>query len=125
MLFSIAFGGAMGTLARYGVGLLTQRGSAHFPYGTLAINVAGSLLLGVLARWLLSGHASPELRAGLTIGFCGGFTTFSAFSFEVATLLEQGSYARAGIYAALSVLLSVMAMFAGFGIARAALAGRV
>jgi CrcB protein len=124
MLFSIALGGAAGSLARYGLGGLAQRVSAEFPYGTLTINVLGSLLLGFFVRWLLSTTASPELRAGLTIGFCGGFTTFSTFSYEVARLLESGSYARAGAYAAASVGLSLLAVFAGFALARAALAPR-
>jgi CrcB protein len=124
MLFSIAIGGAMGTLARFGLGGLAQRVSAGFPYGTLAINVLGSLLLGFLMRWLLSTSASAELRAGLTIGFCGGFTTFSTFSYEVARLLEGGSYARASVYALASVLLSLLAILAGFTLARVVMAPR-
>jgi CrcB protein len=118
MLFSIAIGGAVGSLARYGLGGLMQRVSAGFPYGTLAVNILGSLLLGFLMRWLLATTASPELRAGLTIGVCGGFTTFSTFSYEVARLLESGSYARASMYAVASVLVSVLAIFAGFALAR-------
>jgi len=122
MLFGIALGGALGTLARWWLGGWAQRWSAFFPYGTLTINVTGSLLLGFLVRWLTQTSAGPELRAALTIGFCGGFTTFSTFSYEAARLIEDGSLGRAALYMGASVLLSVGAAFAGFAIARAVLA---
>jgi len=122
MWIGIAFGGAVGTIARYGLGGLAQRYSAFFPYGTLTINVIGSLVLGFLVRYLLATPASPELRAALTIGFCGGFTTFSTFSYEAAALIESGSLGRALIYMMASVTLSLAATFTGFAIARAVLA---
>jgi CrcB protein len=122
LFFGIAIGGAAGTLARYGLGLSAQRVSASFPYGTLLINVLGSFLLGLLMRWLLSTSASPELRAALTVGFCGGFTTFSTFSYEAAMLIESGSWPRAAGYVAASVLLSLAATFAGFAAGRAIVA---
>ena len=103
---------------------MAQRYSDAFPYGTLTINVTGSLLLGFLVRYLTQTPANPELRAALTIGFCGGFTTFSTFSYEAARLMEDGSTSRAITYMAASVLLSLAAMFAGFAIARAVLAPR-
>ena len=124
MIFGIALGGALGTVARYWLGGVAQRYSDAFPYGTLTINVTGSLILGFLARYLTQTPASPELRAALTIGFCGGFTTFSTFSYEAARLMEDGSTSRAITYMAASVLLSLAAMFAGFAIARAVLAPR-
>ncbi len=122
MLFAIALGGAAGTLARFGVGAYAQRFSGTFPFSTLAINVLGSFLLGFLMRYLLASAAAPELRVGLTIGFCGGFTTFSTFSYETVRLLEQGSYGRAGTYVVMSVVLCVLATYAGFAAARAAIA---
>ena len=122
MWIGIAFGGAVGTIARYGLGGLAQRYSAFFPYGTLTINVIGSLVLGFLVRYLLATPASPELRAALTIGFCGGFTTFSTFSYEAAALIESGSLGRALMYMTASVTLSLAATFTGFAIARAVLA---
>lgn len=124
MWIGIAIGGAVGTLARYGLGGVAQRYSAFFPYGTLTINVTGSLLLGFLVRYLLATPASPELRAALTIGFCGGFTTFSTFSYETAALLESGSVGRALAYMTASVTLSLAATFVGFAIARSVLAPR-
>lgn len=122
MLFAIALGGAAGTVARWVLGGLAQRAAADFPYGTLVINVSGSFLLGFLLRYLLTTSAPPELRAALTVGFCGGYTTFSTFSYETAVLLEGGSWGRAATYAAGSVLLSLAATFAGFAAARAAVA---
>ena len=122
MIFGIALGGALGTVARYWLGGLAQRYSAFFPYGTLTINVTGSLALGFLVRYLLATPAGPELRAALTIGFCGGFTTFSTFSYEAAALIESGSTGRALLYMAASVVLSLTATFVGFAIARAVLA---
>jgi len=114
---AIGLGGAAGTLARYGVGTAVQRYSATFPYSTLVINVAGSFLLGFLMRYLLSTTVSPDLRAALTIGVCGGFTTFSTFSYETARLLESGSWMRASAYVGASVAGSIVATFAGFAVA--------
>src|SRR5215207_9277384 len=118
MIFAIAVGGAAGSLARYGTALLLFRASTGFPYGTLLVNVTGSFLLGFLLRYLPATSASPELRGALTVGFCGGYTTFSTFSVDVVRLLEEGSFGRAAAYAATSVVLSVGATLAGFTLAR-------
>jgi CrcB protein len=115
--FAIALGGAVGTLARYGLGAWIQRSTATFPVSTLVINVTGSFLLGFLMRWLLSTTASPDLRAALTIGFCGGYTTFSTFSYETARLIESGGWARAATYVVASVGVALLATFAGFAAA--------
>ena len=122
MLLAIALGGAVGSVARYVLGGLIQRGSSVFPYGTLTINVTGSLLLGFLARYLLDTSAPVELRAALTIGFCGGYTTFSTFSYETMVMLERGEYGRAAAYVSASVALSLLGTFVGFAAARAAFA---
>jgi CrcB protein len=114
---AIALGGAVGTVARYGLGSWIQRATSTFPLSTLVINVTGSFLLGFLMRWLLSTAATPDLRAALTIGFCGGYTTFSTFSYETARLLESGSWARATTYVVASVGVSLVATFAGFAAA--------
>lgn len=120
MLLYIALGSAIGGMSRYLLGGLAQRVlDTTFPAGTLLINISGSLLLGAIARYALETPTfSPEMRALLTIGFCGGYTTFSTFSYETVTLLEDGEWTRAGLYIAASVLLSVLGTLLGFAIAR-------
>ena len=119
MLFAIAAGGAAGSVARYLLGALLAPRAPDFPWATLGINVGGSLLLGALAVLLAGPTHSPTVRAGLTVGFCGGFTTFSTFSAETLALLEHGRHARAGGYVAASVVLGIAAAMAGAALARA------
>jgi CrcB protein len=96
-----------------------------FPTGTLVVNVTGSLLLGFLLRYALGSAAvSPETRVLLTTGFCGGYTTFSTFSYETIALLEEGQHQRAALYVLLSVVLSLAACLAGVIIARELLGAR-
>jgi fluoride exporter len=101
MIAYIAIGGVVGTLSRWYLQgwIQTRSGFAGFPIGTLAINLAGSLILGFVIR-LATGSTviTPELRAGLTIGFCGGFTTMSTFAFESVRLLGDGEYWWATLY---------------------------
>ena len=106
----IAIGGALGAMLRYGVGL-----AVAFPFGTLAVNVLGSFLMG-LAFVLLGTRAG---RPFVMIGLLGGFTTFSAFSLDVFRLYEAGRLAAAGGYVAVSVMLSIFALFVGIYLARA------
>ena len=126
MIWFIAAGSAVGGAARYVLGMFVQsRMTTPFPVGTLLINVIGSLILGFIVRWTMdTTTVSPEVRGMLTAGFCGGFTTFSAFSYETARLMEDGDYRRAAWYVSASVTLSIAATFAGFAIARAALAAQ-
>ena len=115
----IALGGIAGTLSRYGLeGWIQSRTTSGFPLGTLIVNVAGSLLLGFILR-IATGAAviSPDLRAGLTIGFCGAFTTMSTFSYESVTLLTDGDYVRAALYMIATILGCVVAVFAGTALA--------
>jgi CrcB protein len=119
VLIWIALGGAAGTVARYGVGLAFERFTATWPMGTLIVNVVGSFFLGLFTLWLRTPPFDPALRAALTIGLCGGFTTFSTFSYETLVLAEDGGMMRALTYVALSVGLSVLAMVAGVVAARA------
>ena len=116
MLAYVALGGLLGTVARYGLQgwLQTRAGMTIFPIGTLLINVVGSQLLGFIVRYATgSTSISPEVRGALTIGFCGGFTTFSTFSAEAIGLIEGGEYARATTYVLLSVALCLLATLAG------------
>ena len=125
MLFAIALGGAVGSVLRYGIGsMLQQRVGAGFPVGTLVVNVTGSLLLGFLVRYLFETTVSPEMRAALTIGLCGGYTTFSTFSVDTVRLIEEGSWERASAYVLASVVLSLLATIAGLALARVVLAHR-
>ncbi len=116
--FAIALGGAAGSVLRHAVGLWVQRGIPGFPWGTFVINVSGSFLLGLLARGLSGDAVNPTARAALTIGLCGGYTTFSTFSFETMRLIEDGLAGRAALYIVASVLLSLAAIFAGAALAR-------
>jgi len=115
----IALGGAAGSLLRYLVGGAVQRTSASgFPIGTMFVNVSGCFLIGILVRQFLNMQISPELRALLIVGFCGGFTTFSTFSAETLGLIEGGEYGRAASYIILSVVLCLAATFMGMSVMR-------
>jgi len=115
-LLAIAAGGAIGALLRYwtSVAVHTRLG-ASFPYGTLAVNVIGSLLMGFLYIWLIERMAvGPAMRAFMLIGVLGAFTTFSTFSIETLNLLESGQAGRALINVLLSVFVCISA--AGIGV---------
>jgi CrcB protein len=126
LLLLVAAGSAAGGVLRYAVGVALQhRVLAVFPYGTLAVNVTGSLLAGFLVRYALqSPLGTPELRALLVTGFCGGYTTFSAFSFESVQLFQDGDYWRGTLNVLLNVLLSLGAALLGFLMAQELLALR-
>jgi CrcB protein len=108
--------GAFGCIARYLVsGWTYDLVGKDLPYGTLVVNLIGSFLLGLLMTTSLrSTLLTPELRMGLAVGFMGGFTTFSTFSFETMRLIEEGSLAAAGLNVLLNVMVCLTA--AGFGI---------
>lgn len=123
-ILAVAAGGAIGASARY---LLTQAimrlAPAGFPYGTMVVNVLGSMVLGVLAGvFALRFSPSHTLQAFLVTGILGGFTTFSAFSLDVVTLVERGNFSLALAYALLSVILSVGGLYAGLSLVRGILA---
>ncbi len=114
----LAVGGIVGTLARFGLSGLIQTSAGNaFPWGTLAVNLIGSFVLGVAVRGAGLTSLSPDLRAMLTIGFCGSFTTFSTFSFETFELLRDGAWTRALLYALGSLTLGVLLLALGFSAA--------
>jgi CrcB protein len=114
----IAIGGALGAVARYGVGGWVQdRTGFGFPWGTLVVNVLGALLIGFALRYLEAVRLSPEVRALIIIGGLGAFTTFSTFSYETVALLEDGEWLRAGAYAVGSLALGLVAVYAGLAVA--------
>ncbi len=120
---AVALGGAFGALARYlMVGRFELWLGAGFPYGTLTANVLGSFLMGVLIDLMaLVWSPSPELRALLTVGLLGSFTTFSALPLETLLLFEGGAPGQAAFYVLASVLLSLIGIFAGMRLTRMAL----
>ncbi|MGE7370923.1 fluoride efflux transporter CrcB [Neorhizobium sp. NPDC001467] len=118
----VALGGAAGSVLRYlaGVGAVRLFGPG-LPWGTLFINVAGSLAIGLFVETILRRFGgSAEMRLLLVTGLCGGFTTFSSFSLDVVGLVERGSLAPALAYVLASVLLSIGATFVGLIIGRMA-----
>jgi fluoride exporter len=116
--FVIFVGAGLGGLARYGVsGWAQGAGGAEFPWGTLLINVTGSLLITTVYGVLESTAAAPEWRAFLGIGILGGYTTFSTFSYEAVRLLQDGEWERASLYVVGSVFLSLAGAALGFRLA--------
>jgi CrcB protein len=121
MLAMVGLGGAIGSMARYLIAGWVQSPAWNgFPYGIFIVNVSGGFIMGVLTEAMaLKFHVSPELRAFLTTGVLGGYTTFSTFSLEAGMLIERQAYSQAVFYIAGSAILSVAALFAGFWIVRA------
>ncbi|HVS74775.1 MAG TPA: fluoride efflux transporter CrcB [Candidatus Acidoferrales bacterium] len=115
----IALFGALGTLARYALqGVVQIRSGTTFPYGTLAVNLTGCFVLGLLGQLTLNRMViSPDWRAALTIGFFGGYTTFSSFGWETAKMLEDGEWLRAGTYVGASVFAGLLLTVTGIHLA--------
>lgn len=118
---AVAIGGAIGSVSRYMVGIGTGRlfGLA-FPWGTLLINIVGSFLIGTFVELFALKWDLPQIaRVFLTVGICGGFTTFSTFSLDSYLMMDRGEIWSAFFYMAGSVVLSVAALFAGLQLVRA------
>ena len=120
-LLFIGMGSFIGGIARFLLARWVQGGTgSSFPFGTLAVNVLGCLAIGLLYGIFERGNLmNPDLRLFLTVGLCGGFTTFSTFSLETLELIEGGQYAIAGAYALVSVVLCVAGVLVGKVLARA------
>ena len=112
-------GGAIGAALRFQTTLMAVRlGHTGFPAATLAVNILGGLLMGILAALVLRGHVAESFRLFAGVGILGGFTTFSAFSLELFQMLERGAFLIALGYVLASVLLSLAAVAAGFAVTR-------
>ncbi len=122
LLLAVALGGALGSVGRHVVaGQVMRLIGGSFPWGTLAVNVIGGFVIGILVEMMaLVWSVGPANRAFLTVGVLGGFTTFSAFSLEVAVMIERGAWGSAAAYVIASVVASIGALFVGLWLVRAA-----
>jgi fluoride exporter len=113
-LLLVMLGGAIGAGLRHLAGVVAlARLGPGFPWGTLFVNLAGGLLIGLLAGWFVRAGANEPMRLFLAVGVLGGFTTFSAFSLETFLMIERGQLAAAAAYVALSVIGSIALLFLG------------
>lgn len=123
LYLAVGLGSAIGGLARWWISDLLQTApGSGFPWGTLWVNVSGSLLIGCYAAWIAPGGRRVHglrLRLFVMTGLCGGYTTFSVFSLENITLLQLGHYGLAGAYVGASLLLWLGAVWAGYTLASA------
>jgi CrcB protein len=117
---AVAAGGAIGSVVRYFVAQVQGPTWTGFPYGIFLVNVSGGLVMGILTELMaLRLNVSPEIRAFLTTGVMGGYTTFSTFSLESALLIQRGQMVTASSYVLGSAVLSIVALFCGLWIVRA------
>jgi CrcB protein len=118
---AIGAGGAIGAMARHGVGAISLRLlGPNFPWATLTVNVVGSAMMGLFIAWLVAREPhSSVMRAFVTTGILGAFTTFSTFALDAVTLYRDKSLTIAGAYVAASVILSIAGLFAGLAAGKA------
>lgn len=117
---AVILGGGIGSVLRYAVaGVWLTQASLNFPWGTMAVNVTGSAALGFLGRYFAPPHGQHTLFLFLTVGICGGYTTFSTFTLDALTLVERGGSLRATVYVLATVVASYIALVAGYATARA------
>ena len=114
----VGLGGAAGAILRYLIGLLPVGTQGGFPWKTLAINIIGSFIIGVLTGLILKGSLTPRAELLLKTGFCGGFTTFSTFMKESDTLFSSHLPLTLILYLALSIVLGMIAVWVGYRLAR-------
>jgi CrcB protein len=121
ILLMVALGGGVGAVIRFVVaGTIQSAAWPGYPWGIFVVNITGGLAMGLIVELsALKLSMSPEMRAFLTTGVLGGYTTFSTFSLDSVLLIERGDYASAIVYVIGSAVLSILAVFAGFWIVRA------
>jgi CrcB protein len=119
-LFLVMAGGALGSGLRYGISLALPTLTSSFPTATILVNIVGTFILGLVAGTTgTSLDMNPATRLLLGTGLCGGFTTYSAFAFETALLLEQGNLLLAGTYVVATLVACGLAAWAGMALSRA------
>jgi fluoride exporter len=117
VILVVFFGGGVGSVCRYLLaGVVQTRSHSHFPVGTLVVNLVGCIAIGIVAKYFLHGQTQLLMRTGLIVGFCGGFTTFSAFSFEALGLLTGGKTIAALAYILASVALCLLGTVTGYAL---------
>ena len=109
----VAIGGAIGSVCRY---LLSGINVASWPWGTFAVNILGSLFIGLLVGLISKGIVSPEIKLLLITGFCGGFTTFSTFANESFSMMKAGDALQMALYLAASVVIGILAVWLGMDV---------
>ena len=114
-LLLVALGGALGSVGRY---LVSRWMTGTFPWGTLTVNLLGSLLIGLLTGLVAKGSLSPEMKLLLVTGFCGGFTTFSTFANESFSMMKAGDVLMMARYIGGSVAIGILAVYVGLQIAK-------
>ena len=117
----VAVGGALGSMARYGTGVLVGRAwTASFPLATMLVNIAGSLAMGLFIGWLARTTPSwqADARLFVAVGIFGGFTTFSSFSLDTISMLERGEVGPALLYLLASVIVGIGALYGGLAVMR-------
>ena len=110
----VALGGAIGSVCRY---LLSGMNSASWPWGTFAVNILGSLIIGLLVGLVSKGIVSQEMKLLLVTGFCSGFTTFSTFANESFSMMKAGDALQMALYIGASVVIGILAVWAGMKLA--------
>lgn len=120
-LLLVFLGGGTGSVARYLISRLGNTTGAMLPFGTLAVNVIGSFLIGLILGWAVRNNAfNTNTSLLLATGFCGGFTTFSAFAYENHTFLKSGDITSFALYTILSIVLGLIGVFVGLWVAKIA-----
>lgn len=118
-LLLVFLGGGTGSIARYLLSKVWNTSTTGIPYGTFAVNILGSLLIGIILGWALKNNTmSSNTTLLLATGFCGGFTTFSTFAYEHHTFLKSGDFMLFGIYAVASFAIGILAVFGGMWIVK-------
>ncbi|NND62060.1 MAG: fluoride efflux transporter CrcB [Flavobacteriaceae bacterium] len=113
-VFLVFLGGGLGSALRYGVGKWLNNSETAFPLGTFSVNILGSLIIGIILGYALKNESiSQNTLLFLATGFCGGFTTFSAFAYENFDLLKNGDLVNSGIYTLSSLIFGIGAVYLG------------